>query len=78
MNTLTALIPFYNEERTIGELVQQLSALPKGTLSNCIFIDDGSKDSSLKILEAALRRADFNFEIIKKENGEKPVQFKRE
>lgn len=71
MNTLTALIPFYNEERTIGELVQQLSALPKGTLSNCIFIDDGSKDSSLKILEAALRRADFNFEIIKKENGGK-------
>jgi len=71
MNTLTALIPFYNEERTIGELVQQLSALPKGTLSNCIFIDDGSKDSSLKILETALRRADFNFEIIRKENGGK-------
>ena len=42
MKTLTVLIPFFNEERTIAELVRQLDELPKGILSECIFIDDGS------------------------------------
>jgi glycosyltransferase involved in cell wall biosynthesis len=71
MNTLTALIPFYNEERTIGELVEQLEQLPKGILSECIFVNDGSKDSSLQVLKTSLESVHFNFQIINKENGGK-------
>jgi glycosyltransferase involved in cell wall biosynthesis len=76
MKTLTALIPFYNEERTIRELVQQLDALPKGTLSDCIFVDDGSRDTSLEILKSSLETVHFNFQIISKENGGKASAIK--
>lgn len=76
MNTLTALIPFFNEERTIGELVRQLDALPEGTLNECIFVDDGSEDSSLKILKSSLETAQFNFQIVCKRNGGKASAIK--
>ena len=76
MKTLTALIPFYNEERTIGELVRQLDALPKGTLSECIFINDGSRDLSLQILKSSLETVHFNFQIVCKENGGKASAIK--
>jgi glycosyltransferase involved in cell wall biosynthesis len=71
MKTLTALVPFYNEERTIEELVRQLDSLPKGTLTECIFVNDGSSDSSVQLLEDALKGVHFNFQIISKRNGGK-------
>jgi glycosyltransferase involved in cell wall biosynthesis len=71
MKTLTALIPFYNEERTLAELVRQLDALPKGILSECIFVDDGSIDSSRQILETSLEGVHFNYRIVIKENAGK-------
>ena len=42
MKTLTVLIPFFNEERTISKLVQELNELPAGMIENCIFINDVS------------------------------------
>lgn len=71
MKTLTVLIPFFNEERTIAELVRQLDELPKGILSECIFIDDGSSDSSALLLKTALQGVHFKFQIISKANGGK-------
>ncbi len=71
MKSLTALIPFFNEQRTIGELVRQLDELPVGTLSECIFVDDGSSDNSMQILESSLKYVDFKFQIIHKGNGGK-------
>jgi len=76
MKTLTALIPIFNEERTIGELVRQLDALPKGTLSECIFVDDGSIDASLQILKSSLETVHFKFQIISKGNGGKASAIK--
>ena len=71
MKTLTALIPFFNEERTIVELVRQLSALPLGILSECIFVDDGSTDSSAVKLKEALKSVSFKSQVISKPNGGK-------
>jgi glycosyltransferase involved in cell wall biosynthesis len=71
MKTLTALIPFFNEERTIGELVHQLSQLPTGTLTHCVFVNDGSSDRSLDLLEEALRKTHLPHSIINKANGGK-------
>ena len=71
MKTLSVLIPFFNEERTIAELVRQLDELPKGILSECIFIDDGSSDSSALLLKTALQGVHFKFQIISKANGGK-------
>ena len=71
MKTLTALIPFFNEERTIVELINQLDALPKGVLAECIFVDDGSTDSSCQLLSKAIAEAHFKSQIITKANGGK-------
>jgi len=71
MKTLTALIPFFNEERTISELVRQISQLPDGTLEHCVFVNDGSTDRSLELLIGALAKTDLSFSIINKVNGGK-------
>ena len=76
MKTLTALIPFFNEERTIVELINQLGALPKGTLAECIFVDDGSTDSSSQLLAKALVGVHFKSHIITKANGGKASAIK--
>jgi len=76
MQTLTALIPFFNEERTITELVKQLDALPRGILAECVFVDDGSTDSSNQLLTQALTGVHFKFQIIAKANGGKASAIK--
>ena len=45
------VIPVYNEERTLPNLIDFISRL--GFLKNVIFIDDGSQDSTREILEGA-------------------------
>jgi len=69
MKTLTALIPFFNEERTIVELIKQLDALPEGIVTECVFVDDGSTDSSSQLLSKALAGVHFKYQIISKANG---------
>jgi glycosyltransferase involved in cell wall biosynthesis len=71
MKSLTAIIPIFNEERTIAKLVQELSNLPQGVLSECIFVDDGSTDGSLAILKNALEAHGLPNQIINKKNGGK-------
>jgi len=76
MKTLTALIPFFNEQRTIVELVRQLDALPVGILNECIFVDDGSTDSTFLLLSQALIGVHFKSQIISKLNGGKASAIK--
>lgn len=71
MKTLTVMVPFYNEERTIAELARQLDSLPEGIFTECIFIDDGSKDASLTSLNRALADVHFKSKVISKKNGGK-------
>ncbi len=71
MKTLTALIPFFNEEKTLPELVRQLSELPKGTLEQCIFVNDGSTDRSEILLKEALDEMGLPHQLINKANGGK-------
>jgi glycosyltransferase involved in cell wall biosynthesis len=76
MTSLTVLIPVFNEERTISQLVGQLSELPPGTIDQCIFVDDGSTDSSVELLTQALSQSDLKYLILKKENGGKASAIK--
>ena len=63
---LTIVIPAYNEERTIGQIIDRLhAACPFAEL---IFVDDGSKDRTLEILRAKVRSND---RILTKPNGGK-------
>ena len=71
MKTLTVLVPIFNEDRTIQELVQQLEAIQDGVISECIFVNDGSTDSTLIFLNKSLEKVRFKFQIISQKNGGK-------
>ena len=71
MKTLTVLIPIFNEERTIQELVRQLEEIQIGVISECIFVNDGSTDSTLVLLNESLEKVRFKFQIISQNNAGK-------
>lgn len=61
---LTIIVPVYNEEDNMPQLEQALSAyLPQALVSACVlFVNDGSKDSSLdRIKEICARQKDFYY-----------------
>ena len=63
---LTILVPVYNEQRTLAEVMRLVTAaLPE---SQIVYVDDGSKDDSLSILRAYARPQDL---VITKPNGGK-------
>jgi len=71
MKTLSIVVPFHNEERTLKELVRQLSKLPPGTFEECIFVNDGSTDRSLELLKSTLVSYPLPHKIVNKANGGK-------
>lgn len=77
MKTLTVLVPIYNESRTIAELVRQLNGLTQGVIAECIFVDDGSTDTSLELLQESLSKVAFRHRVVSKSNGGKAsaIQF---
>lgn len=67
---LSVIIPVYNEEDNLERVEKEMvSFLPKSLVRTCVlFVNDGSKDSSLqKIEEICRRNKDFYF-ISSKEN----------
>ena len=71
MKTLTVLVPIFNEDRTIQELVRQLEEIQVGVISECIFVNDGSTDSTLALLHDSLGKVRFKYQVISQENGGK-------
>jgi glycosyltransferase involved in cell wall biosynthesis len=76
MKTLSALIPIFNEERTIAQLVRELANLPSGTIEKAIFVDDGSTDRSVELLTQALMNVEFPYQLFQKENAGKASAIK--
>ncbi len=48
LHKLSVLVPVYNEEKTLEEVVRRVCAFPKA--KEIILVDDGSKDRSREIL----------------------------
>lgn len=65
-HTLTIIVPVYNEERTLATVMAALGA--KCPEAQIIYVDDGSKDGSLAILQSGIRSGDL---VLHKENGGK-------
>lgn len=68
----TIVVPVYNEEANIARLEQTLADfLPRCLRRACVlFVDDGSTDGSLPLIEAACRRhADFHYVAFVKNCG---------
>lgn len=65
---ISLVVPFYNSQDKIGFFLDSIK------LQNCdkievIFIDDGSTDSTQKIINQNLDGSNVNFKLIKKKNG---------
>lgn len=65
METLTIIIPSYNESRTIGEILCRVMAvkLPNGVSKEIIVVDDGSKDNTRQVVDEIIK--DHSDEVIK-------------
>ncbi|MBI2117874.1 glycosyltransferase, partial [Candidatus Peregrinibacteria bacterium] len=51
---LSIVIPFFNEERTLGALIDRVhSACP---FAEIILVDDGSTDTSLTVAQSRVRK----------------------
>jgi len=54
MNSLTALVPFFNEENTLRESINRLLSVKE--INSIILIDDCSTDNSQKIAKDFVNR----------------------
>lgn len=68
------VIPLYNEEENLTELYQRLNKTLKNYTYEIIFVDDGSKDNSYKILKD-LHACDRKIKVVKlrKNSGQIPA-----
>jgi glycosyltransferase involved in cell wall biosynthesis len=76
LNQLCIVSPIYNESRTIPRLISELQLLAQVIQFRVVFVDDGSTDDSLEVLQRHLRDVRFENQVISKENGGKTSAIK--
>jgi glycosyltransferase involved in cell wall biosynthesis len=76
MKSLTVLVPIYNESRTLAELVNQIDSMLSNIIAECIFINDGSTDTSGEVLTDALTKVSFKHQVLTQPNRGKSSAIK--
>jgi len=76
MKVLSIIIPVYNEERTIQELLQRVVDINLSLDKEIVVVDDGSTDNSRTIIENFIKKSKANIKFISKPNGGKGSAFK--
>jgi glycosyltransferase involved in cell wall biosynthesis len=66
---LSLVIPVYNEERTLEQLIAKVVTAPLGIEKEIILLDDGSKDSSREILKKYQDKPGFKIMFNEKNMG---------
>ena len=66
MKKISIVIPVYNEEDNLEDLISNIKIVldPLAILYECIFVDDGSKDSSYEVLKT-IKKENNNVSVIK-------------
>lgn len=67
--TLSIIVPVFNEQNTIKEVLRQVSEAPLTIDKEIIVVDDGSSDDTLQILEKLNKELDFKLLIHGKNQG---------
>jgi len=69
---LSIVIPVYNEERTLGLLLEKVAATPLSIAREIVIVNDGSRDSSGDIIGRFMaQNHDFEVKYLSRENGGK-------
>lgn len=68
MFDLSIIVPVYNVEKYIEELLESFKNVNEKKRFEIIFVDDGTKDKSVDIIEQSLSSTSINFIILKQEN----------
>jgi len=68
---LSILVPAYNEEATIKELLNLVIDVPLSIDKEIIVVDDGSNDRTAEIVEEVKESTDIPINLIQKKNGGK-------
>lgn len=68
MKKVTIVLPVYNVEKYIGDCIRSIIG-QKSRDFDLLIIDDGSKDSSIKIAQEMLNKSDVIYRVIKRQNG---------
>src|SRR3974390_3084492 len=68
MPKLSIIVPVFNEERHLPELLDRFMGVPLPVDREWIFVDDASTDGSLALLEAA--RAKHGLKVIHQERNQ--------
>lgn len=71
MPSLTIIVPFYNEARTLKQLISDLDNVAPGICEKVIFVNDGSEDNSEQVLKDALEHFSIPSTYVYKTNGGK-------
>ena len=56
---LSIIVPIYNEEKTLEEIIQQLVSLPLGVEKEVILVNDASQDRTIEILQQYQEKEGF-------------------
>ncbi len=67
---LSIIIPVYNEEKTILEILNRLMAVNFGIDYEIIVIDDGSTDSTAKVIESGIKNYESRIRVIHQEKNQ--------
>ena len=69
---LSIVIPVYNEERTLGLLLEKVAAAPLSIAREIVIVNDGSRDSSHAIINKFMaQNHDFTVQYLQRTNGGK-------
>ena len=71
MEKLSIIIPLYNEEKTILEVLNSIKTTPLSLEKETIVVNDGSTDSSKSIVEEFIKNNNLDIKLINKKNGGK-------
>jgi len=68
---ISIIVPVYNEEKTVEEVLRKLAKVKLPLKKEIICVDDGSSDSSAKIIKRFIKNNKSNIHYFYKKNGGK-------